>query len=833
MSDNRVITEEEKGIFEKTTGKEFTRRSFLKWASALAGAAVASGIMWDDKLGIFREAGAQEKHLKEGEWIYSNCNMCGGQSGIKVKVVNGRAVKIEGIANPNNIANISSNYEKAVGELGALYKDKDAAGRLCSKGNSGLRSLYDPDRLKTPMVRVGERGSGKWKAISWDEAVNKVAENLQKIKEKHGAESLAWFSEDHSFTHIQQDFCKIYGTPNYHNHANLCDVSRKASFKLLMGNERPLADFEDTSYALIFGWNPLGATKWILLPGIWNRGRAKGAKMVLVDPVCSQTAAKADEWVPIRPGTDGAMALAIGHVLIKKNLINKAFIDEWCVGFDEYAKYVADKTPEWAEKITSVPASTIEKIATEIGETAKAGKSVCIDVWSGPGHHTNATIGGYAIAILPALIGMIDKKGTMMEPDKKGSKHHHIDMNLPSLKKPRVDGKGTKYILGHGSGIYVETRDVVLNGKESTTGSGVPKAGVFVFQNFIMSVPGTSKNVDFFNKLEYVVVVDTHMSETAELADIVIPGSNYLERYDFNSHWVTWPVMGLRKPVVKSVINGMTEVEFVMALMKKMGMKDDHGHSPASFTYEALYKDEYDACDFPKKTNMDWEAYKKVSLGMFGKTEYEKFKKVVAIPEGGSVDEKTGLVKGKDGKSVGVKIGDKIMKGFNTPTRKLELTSTFMKNNKYSGLPEYSDPEDKPTKEFPLHLINFKQNEHTHSRTFNNDYLMEMKPDNPIIINSATAAKLGLKDGDAVWIESAFAKAKGTVQATERIHPEVVALQHGYGHWAMGKIAKGSLNKTNKWSPAGTADGQFLPGKAEKFSGMAVHKEIGVKIIKA
>ncbi|SPQ01977.1 Molybdopterin oxidoreductase, 4Fe-4S domain [Candidatus Sulfobium mesophilum] len=831
MSEKRDITEEEKSLFESATGKQFTRRSFLKWSSALAGAAIASGILWDDKLGLFREASAQEKGLKEGEWIYSNCNMCGGQSGIKVKVVNGRAVKIEGIANPNNIANISTNYEKALKELSILYNDKDAAGRICSKGNSGLRALYDPDRLKTPMVRVGKKGSGKWKAISWDDAISQVADNLGKIRDKYGAESLAWFSEDHCFTHIQQDFCKMYGTPNYHNHSNLCDVARKASFKLVMGNERPLADFEDTSYALVFGWNLLGATKWILLPGIWNRGRAKGAKMVYVDPFCNQTAAKADQWVPIRPGTDGAFALALGHVLIKKDLINKAFIDEWCVGYDEYAKYVADKTPEWAEKITSIPARTIEQIATEMGELAKASKPVCIDTWSGPGHHTNATLGGYAITVLPALLGMIDKPGTIMEPSKIGNKHHSIDFDTPSLKKPRVDGKGTKYILGHGSGIYVETRDVVLGGKESSQGSGVPKTGVFVYQNFVMSVPNTKKNMDFIKKLEYVVVNDTHMSETAELADIVIPGSVYLERYDFTGYWVTWPVLGLRKPVVKSVINGMTEVEFWMAVMKKMGMKDKKGYSPAEQSYDAYYADEYNPTAYAKEQN--WETYRKSTLAMTGKTEYEKFRKEVKPPEGGSVDDKTGLVKDKDGKAVGVKIGVKIMKGFDTPSRKLEITSTFLKKNKHTGLPEYSEPEDRPTADFPLYLINFKQNEHTHSRTFNNDYLMEMKPDNPLLINSATASKLGLKDGDAIWIESPYAKAKGTVQITERIHPEVVALQHGYGHWGFGKVAKGSLNKINKWSPAGTNDGQFFAGKAEKLSGQIVAKEIGVKLVKA
>jgi anaerobic selenocysteine-containing dehydrogenase len=143
------------------------------------------------------------------------------------------------------------------------------------------------------------------------------------------------------------------------------------------------------------------------------------------------------------------------------------------------------------------------------------------------------------------------------------------------------------------------------------------------------------------------------------------------------------------------------------------------------------------------------------------------------------------------------------------------------------------EPIYKPTSDFPLYLINFKQAEHTHSRTFNNDWLMEMKMDNPLLMNSATASKLGLRDGDPVWIESPYAKAKGTIQVTERIHPEVVALQHGYGHTGFGKIARGSLNKTNRWSPAGTNDGQFPAGVSEKTSGMAVHKEIGVRVMKA
>jgi len=138
-------------------------------------------------------------------------------------------------------------------------------------------------------------------------------------------------------------------------------------------------------------------------------------------------------------------------------------------------------------------------------------------------------------------------------------------------------------------------------------------------------------------------------------------------------------------------------------------------------------------------------------------------------------------------------------------------------------LPVYTDPEDRPGKEFPIYLVAWKQSEHTHGRTFNNAWLMEMKPDNPLWINPGTARRLGLNEGDEVWIESSVAKAKSTIHVTEGIHPEVVGLHHGYGHWALGKIAKGK----------GTDDGQFIPGKVDPISGQAATKEVGVRLYKA
>jgi thiosulfate reductase/polysulfide reductase chain A len=776
MSDERIIHQEEQDLFQKITGMTFSRRSFLKWTSGLAGAAMASGLLWDDKLGLFREADAQEKMAGKGTWVYSTCHMCGGSTGIKVHVVDGKVVKIEpNEHNPIGVASVSTDYA-AIKGLG---------GRMCAKGNSGVRSLYDPDRLKTPMKRVGPKGSGKWKAISWEEALDEVAKNLQSVREKYGPEALVWCTEDASFTDMQSDINLLYGSPNFSMHSNTCDVARKASFKLVMGDDRPLADFANTKYALVFGWNLLAATKWAHLPGVWNMGRAKGAKMVYVDPYYNQTAAKADEWIPIRPGTDGAFALALGHEIVKNGWHDAGFIKEYSIGFDKYAELVQDKTPEWAEKITSVPADTIRRIAKELAST----KPAAVDVWSGPGHHTNATDGGRAIAMLPALLGQYDKPGTMLSRVAKGGKRRAFNVDKP--KSPRIDGLGTKYPFAHGSGIYTEIRDAITSGKPYQL-----RAGVFMFQNFVMSVPNTKKNIEALEKLDYMVVMDTMLSETAKLADIIIPGSHYLERWEVNVNWVTFPATAIRRPAVKSVINGMTEQEFLLALAHRMGLKDKDGKTLPK-TYQEYMDDQLKNGPIGKSL----EEIMALPGGVYvsGETVYEKFKK----------------------------------DGFKTPSKKIEFYSEQMAKKGLNPLPDYVEPIYRPTREFPLYLINFKQAEHTHSRTFNNDWLMEMKPDNPLLINSKTAASLGLKDGDAIWLESPYAKAKATIQTTERIHPEVVALHHGYGHTGFGKIAQGALNKTNSWCPAGTNDGQFLAGVSEITSGMAVHKEIGVKIIKA
>ncbi|HLA37212.1 MAG TPA: molybdopterin-dependent oxidoreductase [Candidatus Brocadiales bacterium] len=779
--------------------QEFTRRQFLK--SASGGLAT---IFFNESL---RERVASASEDSSGratpdetvdQWLPTCCMMCGGATGMLVRVVGGR---VEGVMpndeNPIGVCNVSQDYER----------ERRRGAKLCPKGNAAVASLYDPDRVPAPLRRIGPRGSGKWEAISWEEAVKEVAGRLREVKERYGPESLFWCSEDASFINIQKDFCELYGSPNFSMHSNICDVSRKLGYKLVMGHDRPLGDLQNSKYIMLFGWNPLAATKWVHLPAIINRARELGAKLVVIDPVFTHTAAKADEWVPIRPGTDGVLALAMANVIVGEGLFERDFVREWTTGFEEFSRFVKGYSPKWAEKVTSVPRETIERLARELAST----RPFVIDAWSGPGHHSNATQTIRAIASLPVLLGQIDRPGTLLFPERKGPKRRSLKLEKPL--PPRVDGLGTKYPFGHGSGIYCEARDAMLTGKPYQL-----HAGVFVFQNFVMAVPNTSKNVEALKRLDFIVAVDTLLSETAELADIVIPGSHFFERYELIANWTTWPTLALRQPVVGTRIKGMPEYELVMALGRELGLKDKEGKG-----FEMSYE-EYMDTELKLGIGMSLEELKGLPGAVWksGQTRYEKHLEEVKAPEGAIIDEKAGIVRSKEGKTVGIKLREKIVRGFDTPSKKLEFFSKELKEKAFEPLPRYEEPEDSPTKKYPLYLVAWKQAEHTHGRTLNNAWLIDLKPDNPLWVNTETGKRLGLVEGEEVWMESPYGKARVKVHLTEGIHPEVVGLHHGYGHWALGKLAKGK----------GVNDGLFMPGKAERLSGEGITKEVGVRIYK-
>lgn len=828
------------------------RRRFLKVAAASTAAGAGIGVSGCGSFGSkehslsTNDAAASEWGREAGEWIPSCCNMCGGQSGILAHVVNGVVDKIEpNHWNPNNYSNISADFFDGYSKE---YGCKEGGG-ICAKGNAGIVQLYDPDRVKKPLKRTNPDKSPdadpKWQEVSWDQALDDIAAKMRQLRDNGEAHKLLWISEDHSFTHIQDDICKLYGTPNYGMHSNLCDVALKASFKCVVGDERPLADFIQSKYILLFGWNPTSATKWIYLPRILTRAIERGARLVVVDPYLSDSAAKAHEWVAIRPGTDGALALAMAHIIIRDRLHDKAFVQNWTVGFDEFAEYVKDKTPAWAEKITSVKATVIERLARELATTRPA----CVDVWSGPGQHSNGVQGGRAIAALAALVGGYDRPGTLMLPEKKGNKHTEVepgDTAKKTLKQPHFDGL-EQYPLGHKSGVYCQMFENLAEGK----GPYQPKMLMCVFQNPMMSVPGSQTVAKALSKLEMVVVIDTMMSETAMLADYVLPGTVYLERYDLNTHWVTWPCLGLRQPVVSPRFGQPAEYETVALLGRRLNLKDRHGKDffrigplsgqPVENT-TAWYED-YLSNELKKGAPGITLAELKALPGAVWVdkkgTRYEKFAEPLsaeqlrtawfdgeASAEGTAIYDKP---KDKGGKRIGTVIGGRGIRGFATPSGKVEFVSKWLAKKKDAAgnpvdpLPVYTPRDWQPTAEYPLYLINWKEASHTHSRTQNNPWLLEIKPDNPLIMHPDTAATLGVQDGESVSVTSPYGQVKARVRISRRIHREVVGLQHGFGHTALGKLAR----------RRGTSDAFLRPPKADALSGQALHKETCIRITKA
>jgi thiosulfate reductase/polysulfide reductase chain A len=830
------------------------RRRFIQTAglgaAAVAGTAGLSGCMSIGSKSRALKTDASEAKAwgrGAGQWIPTCCNMCGGQCGILCHVVNGVVEKIEpNHWNPNNCANISSDFFDGFTES---YGFREGA-VICPKGNAGIYQLYDPDRVKKPLKRTNpDRSPGadpQWQEISWDQALDEIAGKMRKLKDAGEAHKLLWMSEDHSFTHIQGDFCLLYGSPNYSNHANLCDVARKASFRTVIGHDRPLADFIESKYMLLFGWNPTSAIKWAHLPRIITQGIERGGRLVVVDPYLSDTAAKGQEWVAIRPGTDGAMALAMAHVIIRDKLHDEPFIQEWTVGFDAFSEFVKDKTPEWAEKITSVSAKTITRIARELATTRPA----LVDVWSGPGQHSNGVQGGRAIAMLNALVGTIDKPGGMMIPNASGNAHGHVEAPVEceaTLKQPRFD-ENKKYPLVHKSGVYTQMFTNLAEGK----GPYQPKMMFVVFQNPAMSTPGNLVP-KAFSKLETLVVIDTMISETARYADYLLPGTVYLERYDLNTHWVTWPVLGLRQPVVKPIFGQPAEYETVALLGRRLGLKDHEGKEffkvgPLSGqTIENVTEWYEDYLSNEIKTGKP-----KISLGEMKKlpgavwvdkkgTEYQKFAKELPADklkdawfDGDKRKDGTPIYDkppkdGKKGTRIGTVFGGKSLKGFQTPSGKAEFMTASLGEKKdawgrpVDPLPAYEPRKWQPTADFPLFLINWKEASHTHTRSHNNPVLLELKAENPLIINPETAKKYGIQDGDAVWVESPHGKAMAKAHVSARIHPEVVGAQHGFGHTALGANAKGR----------GSNFGGLNVCLSDPLSGQALHKEVCVRLTKA
>jgi thiosulfate reductase/polysulfide reductase chain A len=691
-------------------GGKLNRRDFFR-RSSVAGALAAIGTA----------TGRGETHppawrgTTRAEAIATNCEMCFWRCGVRAEVAQGKVLKLEG--NPNHPL---------------------TRGRLCARGNAGTQLLYDPDRLKYPLLRVGQRGEGKFERITWDQALDLFAGRLLELKKKYGPESVAFFPHGVASTFFSI-VMRAFGTPNSAEPAFAqCRGPREVGYALTfgqgLGSPEPV-DLEESKLIVLIG-SHIGENIFTSQITAFAEALARGAKLVVVDPRFSTAASKADWWLPIRPGTDIALLLAWMNVLISEGTYDKEYIANHGQGFPELAAHVGEFTPEWAEPITEVPAGKIRETARAMAEARPA---VAIH----PGRHTtwygDDTQRARAMALLTALLGSWGRKGGIFLPTPLTPGKFSLPP-FPRSTRGRADGAGTRFPLA-------SEEQGVTNGLIEATVTGKPypiKGWVVYGQNVLESIPERPRTLQAIKNLDFLVVVDLLPMEQANHADLVLPEATYLERYDMPQivESAKRPYIALRQPAVEPLYETKPGWWIAKQMARRLGAE-------AYFPWDTPEQHLAKLVEPMHVTVNELQA-----LG------------AVALEGRPYIDERLP----KDGPL------------FPTESGKIELYSPILEQLGFDPLPRYVPVEDPPLGYF--RLIYGRAPVHSFARSQNNAVLDALMPENTAWINSEAARELGVSEGQEVVLENQDG-VKGLpvrVRATPGIRRDCLYMVHGFGH---------------------------------------------------
>jgi thiosulfate reductase/polysulfide reductase chain A len=683
-----------------------TRRDFLKVGLA-ASSTLAVGRMLPPA--VAQSARASGMLNAEGAGVISTmCEMCVWRCGVLARVKDGRVVKLDG--NPVH---------------------PHSRGNLCPRGQSGLMNTYDPDRVLTPLIRAGRRGEGLFRKASWEEALDTVASRMLRIKEQYGPEAMV-FSSTHNLSQVQfENLLYGFGSPNYGTQRSLCFNAMITAFSLTYGIEEPSRNYDNVSYILMVGRNMMEAISTSETSEL-SHALDRGAKLVYLDPRFTKTAAKASEWIPIRPGTDSAFLLAMINVIVQNELGDCEFVRQYVVGCEDLPETMRRYTPAWAEQITGVPAATIERIAREFAAAKH-------NALAHPGWRTSNFINSFqterCIASLNAISGAVLRPGGCLSADttpEGAGLGAPPQPPYPRISAARLDGTPWKYpLVPLKLGVFQELRDNIL------TGQPYQAHGWFISrQNPILALPDRGKTLAAFEKMDFIATVDIIMNDTAWFSDVVLPEASYLERYD-PLHTMSGKAF-LRQPVIEAQGEAKSALWIYKQLGDRLGLGD-------YFQYE------------------DEEDYLRQQLKPLGVTlEDVKHKGYAAMPEEPPSSEIT----------------------FNTPSGKIEIYSETLKNAGFSPWPTWEEPPVPAEGEF--YLLTGKVAQHTQFGTQNNQLLHKYSDEPRLWMNTQTATQHGLADGDWLKITSSVGTVHSLLHATEAIRPDCVYLTPGYGHLSKG-----------------------------------------------
>lgn len=635
-------------------------------------------------------------------------------------------------------------------------------GRMCAKGHAGINLLYDPDRVLHPLKRVGKRGDGNWQQIGWDEALDELAGRMRRLRAAGQQDRFVFLStRDITTPDFTRRFCHAFGSPNALVNVPLSGWNKACAQTLTWGAPYEINDVANTQYLLLFGANPFEAhllrTSFVqrITEGRLNKIEHDkvhhGAKMVTFDPRLSQTAGKSDEWFPIRPGTDGIVALAMANVIMREGLADRGFIDKWCnYPADKLAAHLAQFTPEAAERESGVSAADIRRIAIELA-TTKPATTVST---GGVSKHENGVQTERAVMLLNAITGNIDVKGGFCLPRR---------YQLPQPKpEPNIPNSASAF-FGHGL-LGLEGEAGLLDAVEH--GTNIDTC-ILYKANPCYEWPDTSRTTSVFSderKVPFIVAIDSFMTETAAYADLILPDSIYLEKFEVETppSFSMVPIVSLRQPVVKPQGTVRSAEDVLIELAQKIG-----GGMERFFSFD--------------------------SYRQYVEAQISEIQPLVRAGGMKYLEEKgfwTDPAKAATYRSYQ-------QTGFATPSGKFEIYSERIARAGSSALPSYNPIRGSQNlKDDEFVLITYQWNVHTHSRTADSMWLSEIVHANPMLINKEVGERLGLKTGDKVRVSGPAGELEIEVRLTQGIHPKTVAISDSTGHWAYGRVAQAKKFKS-------------------------------------
>ncbi|TEB11373.1 molybdopterin-containing oxidoreductase family protein [Pelotomaculum propionicicum] len=659
------------------------------------------------------------------------CGICPGGCAVEVTLEDGRLVKAEPLQ-------------------GAPYAN------LCVRGRYAPEIVYSPHRLQTPLIRTGERGEGKFRIASWDEALDLTAQKMNEIKAKYGPQALLSHSGRGAFEQSLVEFCNSrdsvannlllpFGSPNIASTGSLCFVSYgilapMANFGLPGAWLTP--DLENSNLIVVWGTNPVTDSPPIFFKRI-ARAQRKKTRVIAVDQMRSDIAGRADQWVGVRSGTDGALILGLLNVVINEQLYNRDFVENWTLGFAELSDYVRNFTPAKVESITRVPAATVTALAREIANT----EGVSLRTYTGLEYTNSGVQNIRALYILWALTGNLDVPGGLCLSAPPASPAQREKIEAPAGVLPIGADKYPLFYELTRSAHYMEFPRAVLEGKP------YPVKGLLINgSSTLTSYPQPAIFEEAYRSLDFMMVIDLVMTRDALFADVVLPSATY---YEINSYQRYPGYVRLRRQVIKPV--GQSKNCFL--IMAELANRLGYGHLYPQSEEEVIEK------AFAGNPGL-LEALKNSPDGVklpYPERRYKKYE--------------LGLLR-KDREP-----------GFPTPSGKMEITSSLMAKHGYDALPVYTEPAEGPLqnpelcREFPLVMNTGARIQSTfRSQHLNVPGLVKLQEKPQALINPVDAAERGISSGDRVAVSTRRGRVFFYADVTEKVLPGQTEVNMGGGN---------------------------------------------------